>query len=258
MNLPPAEIIALPLAQAIEPFDLHRMFIGDLPWLFTLEIIARTAVMYLYTVVLIRFVARRAIGQLSLVEFLLVIALGSAVGDPMFYPHVPLLHGIAVVTVVVLLNRLVIRLINRSELVETAIEGRPRRLVHEGRMLPGEVREAHLNREKLFAMLRIDRVEHLGQIREAYLEQAGQLTVFRFAGEQERAGLRVTPPWDIEPPRSFRAGDTVDATTMLGCASCGHVRRFDAGQSLGRCEHCDGACWVDAVVEATAPGDGQR
>jgi uncharacterized membrane protein YcaP (DUF421 family) len=88
----------------IQPFDLQRMFLGDLPWWFTAEVIVRTIIMYAYSLLLVRLVSRRAVGQLSLIEFLLVIALGSAVGDPMFYHDVPLLHGMAVVTVVVFLH----------------------------------------------------------------------------------------------------------------------------------------------------------
>jgi uncharacterized membrane protein YcaP (DUF421 family) len=158
----------------IQPFDLHRMLIGDLPWWFTLEVIARTCVMYLYALGLIRFVSKRAVGQLSLIEFLLVIALGSAVGDPMLYPDVPILHGMAVITAVVLLNRGMLLLINRSETMETALEGVPVLLVRDGRMsLPG-LRHAMLNQEKLFEKLRVQEVTHLGEVHQAYLEQGAR------------------------------------------------------------------------------------
>lgn len=73
---------------AIVPFDLQRMLIGDAPPLFFLEILVRTLVIYAYTLLLLRWLGSRTIGQLSTVEFVLVIALGSAVGDAMFYPEV--------------------------------------------------------------------------------------------------------------------------------------------------------------------------
>lgn len=55
---------------------------------------------------LLRWLGSRTIGQLSTIEFLLVIALGSAVGDAMFYPDVPLIHALLVVMVVVVANKL--------------------------------------------------------------------------------------------------------------------------------------------------------
>ncbi len=88
----------------VVPFDLVRMFLGSEPPLFYLEILVRTCVVYLYALVLIRWVGGRGVAQMSTVEFLLVIALGSAVGDAMFYPDVPLLHAMLVISAVVVIN----------------------------------------------------------------------------------------------------------------------------------------------------------
>ena len=86
-------------------FDLQRILFGDAPLLFALEIALRTAIMLVYSMFLLRLLGRRGLAQLSLFEFVLIIALGSAVGDPMFYPNVPVLHGLIVITVVVLIER---------------------------------------------------------------------------------------------------------------------------------------------------------
>ena len=114
---------------AIVPFDLQRMFVGDHPLLFHLEIVVRTLIVYGYSLVLLRWLGSRTIGQLSTIEFLLVIALGSAVGDPMFYPDVPLVHALVVVTVVVLANRGLDILVARSKIAERVIDGEPQELI---------------------------------------------------------------------------------------------------------------------------------
>ena len=79
----------------VVPFDLTRMFFGTDPTLFYLEIVFRICAVYAYALLLIRWIGGRSIAQMSTVEFLLVIALGSAVGDAMFYPEVPLLHALS-------------------------------------------------------------------------------------------------------------------------------------------------------------------
>ena len=89
----------------IIPFDLARMFVGDHPALFYLEIVVRTGIIYLYTLLLLRWIGSRSVAQLSMVDFLLVIALGSAVGDAPFYPDVPLLAAMAVITTVIGINK---------------------------------------------------------------------------------------------------------------------------------------------------------
>ena len=61
------------------PFDLQRMFFGDYPPLFYAEVAFRVVVIYGYTLVLIRWIGGRGVAQLSMVELLLVIALGALV-----------------------------------------------------------------------------------------------------------------------------------------------------------------------------------
>jgi uncharacterized membrane protein YcaP (DUF421 family) len=238
-------------ASNVQVFDLHRMLIGDLPWLFTCEVIVRTVVMYVYVLALIRLLSKRAIGQLSLVEFLLVVALGSAVGDPMFYPDVPLLHGMAVITVIVMLNRGLDFGIAHSEVVERLLEGHPQQLVHTGRILYKGLDAARMGREELFQYLRLQGIEHLGQVRAAYFEQGGHLSVFCHPPHAVQPGLRIVPPWDLDAPTRFTQGQQVEHSLLLACEMCGSVRRFPTLLPLPPCHVCDASTWVDAVLVPT-------
>jgi uncharacterized membrane protein YcaP (DUF421 family) len=232
---------------AIRVFDLHRMLLGDLPWMFTFEVIVRTVIIYVYTLLMIRLLTKRAVGQLSLVEFLLVIALGSAVGDPMFYHDVPLLHGMAVITVVILLDRGLGYSIARHEVMERLLEGKPCMVVQDGMMLPKGLGDAGMNREELFQFLRLQGVEHLGQVRNAYVEQGGHVSVFCYPPQVKRLGMRTMPPWDVLPPLHFACPQLVEHETLLACEVCGRVHQFFAGQKLQPCVSCGSQTWVDAV-----------
>jgi uncharacterized membrane protein YcaP (DUF421 family) len=231
----------------IQPFDLHRMFLGDLPVLFTLEVIVRTVIMYGYTLLLVRWLSRRAVGQLSLVEFLLVIALGSAVGDPMFYPDVPLLHAMAVVAVVVFLNRGLNHLIIQSGRIERLVEGTPVPVVEEGLIQYQNLNQSLIGHEELFEYLRLRGVEHLGVVRQAYIEQGGRLSLFRYSRQQQRPGLRINPPGELAPPLHLQQGTSVEKAGLLACVQCGYVQRFTSGQSLPVCPRCQSPLWTDAV-----------
>ena len=232
----------------IVPFDLHRIFLGEVPLWFALEIAARTAFMYLFALGAVRLVSRRAVGELSFIEFLLVVALGSAVGDPMFYPNVPLLHGMVVIAVVVALNRGVTALVNRNETVERAIEGKPFLLIEDGHVQIESLDDVRLNREKLFELLRVQGVEHLGEVRRAYMEQLGVLSLVRYDPADRRAGLRTTPPWDLDDPDRTEAGERAEAAGPLGCEQCGDVGWFQVGEAVPPCPTCGGRSWADAVT----------
>src|SRR5687768_8186714 len=96
--------------EQIRVFDFQRIFLGDLPLEFALEVAFRTAFMFAFTVILVRLLGKRGMGQLSPFELVIIIALGSSVGDPMFYPDVPLFHAMVVVTVIVISQRALVRL----------------------------------------------------------------------------------------------------------------------------------------------------
>lgn len=144
------------------------MLFGDEPLLFLLEVALITTVVYVYALLLLRWLGSRTIGQLSTMEFLLVIALGSAVGDAMFYPDVPLLHALLVVTLVVVANLDV--LIVKSKAAEDAVDGIPEEAIRDGTVCRAFIDSNTLSINELFQQLRAQGIEHLGEVAHAYVE----------------------------------------------------------------------------------------
>ena len=228
--------------EAITALDLKRMLIGDDPPLFLLEILVRTIIIYAYTLVLLRWLGSRTVGQLSTVEFLLVIALGSAVGDSMFYPDVPLLHAMLVVTAVVVFNKLLDLTIAKSGRAEIIVDGEPREAVRDGVIVRDLIESISMSRYELFQELREHGIEHLGEVRCAYIEKDGEVTVFRQKGPP-RPGLPIVPPFQIEPLKlvSPHAPEAQNAT--LVCVTCGNTH-----DGSDRCSNCDHSEWTLAVT----------
>jgi uncharacterized membrane protein YcaP (DUF421 family) len=147
--------------------------------------------MYLYTLVLVRLLGKRSMAQLSPFEVVIIVALGSAVGDPMFYADVPLIHGIIVVTVVVGLERLIVRLTENNQWLERVVESAPVLLVADGEIVGAALDHEDLSEAELFMALRQNGIEQLGEVRLAYLEPNGHLSVYRT--EKSRTGKSVLP-----------------------------------------------------------------
>lgn len=228
--------------EPVMAFDFGRMLFGEEPPLFLLEIAVRTIIIYAYTLFLIRWIGSRSVGQLSLVEFLLVIALGSAVGDAMFYADVPLLHAMVVITVVVLLDKGLSYLVARKPRLEDAIEGKSVEVVCDGVIRWKALLDLNLGHDELFEQLRLKQVEQLGEVRGAYFETNGLLSVFRHAHGKAPPGLAIVPPWDVEPPREVHSGELPEAGTSFACARCGTVEAEPAG-ALPPCPGCGGKIW---------------
>jgi len=227
---------------SITPFDLHRMFVGDAPPLFLAEVAVRTLIMFLYTVALVRLLGKRGMRQLAPFELVIIIGFGSAVGDPMFYADVPLSHALLVVTMIVGLQQGLVRITQRSEKAERLMEGPVSLIVRDGTIDIEALRKERFARDELFAELREAGVEHLGQVRLAFLESSGSLSVFRFPKGELRTGLSVLP----DTPAVVSLQDFEQGTRFCSC--CG-IR----GETT-ECPECGVVEWAAGV----RPGGGEE
>ena len=149
--------------------------------------------MYAYAIAFSRFVGKRATGQISPFEFILIIIISSAAGDPMFYAHVPLSHGILVLTVVMLLHHGVSLLTDRSERAEDVMEGEPLLVVEDGRVVDAALRSGALSRRELMMLLRQQSVRDVGEVERAFLEPNGKLSVLHASPDSQRQTESTMP-----------------------------------------------------------------
>lgn len=77
-----------------------RMLWGNEPPLYPVEILVRVVTIYVIGVVLLRMMGKRSRRQMTSFDLLIVIALGSAMGDVMFYPQVPVLYSVIVIATI--------------------------------------------------------------------------------------------------------------------------------------------------------------
>ena len=228
----------------ITPFDWHRILLSDeAPPLFLAEVALRAVVMYLLILGALRISGRRGVRQLSLFELTIILGLGSAAGDAMLYHDTPLLHALVVFGVVMGLYVLFNRLTEQLPRFGDWLEGVPVQVVNEGRLCHEALRNERFTLKELFGELRQFQVEHLGQVRRAYLEATGQVSVFFYAPADTRPGLGI---W---PEALKEATEAIAAPGDYACASCGYVATWPPA-ARHECPVCGGGCWVQA---STAP-----
>lgn len=176
--------------------EVSRILFGEAETanvLFFVEIVVRTVIMYLYTIFLARMVGQGGVGQIGPFEFVLVIAVGSAAGDPMLYPEVALFHGILVITVVILLHRATGAILNRHPRLEKRLEGGPLLVVDNGRVMEEKLGAGTLTKRELFALLRDRGVRHTGDVEHAWFEPSGKLSVFMRPDGDRTDGISTLP-----------------------------------------------------------------
>jgi uncharacterized membrane protein YcaP (DUF421 family) len=102
---------------SLEVFKITRILVADTPWHFLLEVIIRSAFMFIFVLIIMRFLGRRATLQLTSFDLLLIIALGSAMGDSIIFPDVAILWSVFGITNIMLFYRIQNSLANKVSLV---------------------------------------------------------------------------------------------------------------------------------------------
>lgn len=225
-------------------FDLQRILIGDLPWLFFVEIALRTTILFLYTMTIMRFLGKRSAGQLTPMDVVVIVALGSAVGDPMFYPEVPLLYGVVVITIVVGLQRLGLYWATNHVGVDQLLKGNASLVVVDGVLDLEGLDHANVSKREIFQMARQRGYRHLGEIHRMYIETDDYPSIFGFDRDEIRPGLPFEPPWEMSSPATSTTGSAVGEDAIAACINCGQTARFKPGDRLTPCPRCHHSEWV--------------
>lgn len=218
----------------------QRILLNDLPITFLLEVVFRTLVMFFVILITLRASGKRGIKQLSIFELVLIIGLGSAAGDPMFYEDVGILPAFTVFVIVILLYISVTRLADKFTWVEKALEGQPVYIINEGIIQVEAFNKSGLSQDELFAELRLLNVEHLGQVRTLLIETSGDFSVLFFADDD------VVPGLPIFPDKLEKKLVIIPSTGDYACFKCGHVRYFESG-ALCVCPVCSRKEWVNTI-----------
>ena len=233
--------------KSFEVFDLHRIFLGDAPPLFLLEIVFRTFIMYAYTVFLLRMLGKREMGQLSVLELAIIISFGSAVGDPMIGVDIPIIYGIVCITAIAFFQIALERLINKNKKVEKFMEGSPNLVVENGSIKVDGLKMDNLSKEDLFRALRVKEVEHLGQVHRAFSETNGQISVLFNSPKRIKPGLPVLPENEIPDSSKIKKQMQVKDPGHYCCSNCGTLKTFDQKTKVPACDVCLGEEWTKAI-----------
>src|SRR5690606_33343494 len=220
--------------------DWHRIFFSDHPYSFFIEILIRTPLMFLAVVFILRLTGKRGVQQLSIFEMVMIITLGSAAGDSMFYEDVGLFHALAVFGIILIAYRLIIYFIAKSEKFEKLLEGEALCLLRDGRMCVNEIGGDAMGADEFFGELRSQSIEHLGQRRYVILEDSGKLSIFYKADHEVKAGLPILPD-DYN-----RKSQKIEQDGLYACARCGYTQMLQPAD-LTNCEYCKNTEWVKAI-----------
>ncbi|GAB3640880.1 DUF421 domain-containing protein [Spirosoma arcticum] len=225
----------------VQPFDWERMLIDQFPWTYLGEIAFRTVFMFLVLLTALTISGKREVRQLSIYELVLLIGLGSAAGDPMFYHDVPLSSAVVVFVVMMGCYKLATYISDRNKPIREVLEGKAVYVIENGCILTENFDREDIGRDEMFADLRAAGIEQLGQVRIAILEADGQFSIFEFSPDEVRPGLPILPR------EISRHTEQINGPGRYACCNCGNVQSFEEPAIRSVCPRCSQPVWVRAI-----------
>ena len=221
-------------------FNWKQLLLGDEEWSFLFETFFRTIIMFILLLTALKLLGKRGVKQLSVFELVVIIGLGSAAGDPMFYKDVGLLPAFIVFTMVVVLYKLVNYFVGKNKKLVHVIEGKPVCLISGGRFAIENFEKESLAQDEFFAELRMESISHLGQVEKAYIETTGNLSIFYYPDQQVKYGLPILP--ELFEQRSQQ----IDAAGTYSCSNCGNTAELTPGP-MHKCSVCKKHKWIRSL-----------
>ncbi len=220
----------------------YQVLFGTEKASFIIEVVLRTLIMFLVIILGLRILGKRGVKQLSVFELVVIIGLGSAAGDPMFYQDVGIIFSVVVFVVIILLYAVITYFVGKSKRLETLLEGKPICLIEEGTFSVENFKKENLSRDEFFSELRLKGVFQLGQIETAIEETSGDISVFFYSEENTKPGLSVMLGSLQNPLRQ------IEKAGLYSCTFCGYTEEKVPGPA-GTCTNCKKEEWVEACTK---------
>lgn len=158
------------------------------------DIVLRTTVVYLFVVAAIRISGKREVGQMSVLELVVILVISDAVQNSMIGENTTLWGGLVAVVTLLSLDFAINWATGRSRQLRNVIEGEPRLLVRDGRLLQKALHQEKIDPDVVRAAIRSHGLTRVDEVRLAVLETDGSISVIPLHDASDRTSNR--PPAD--------------------------------------------------------------
>ncbi len=144
------------------------------PWL---SVCVHTLVIYLFLIAAFRLLGRRHLAQLTVIDLVILIVLGSAVETSMIAGNTSLAAGLISAGTLLLVNRVLTGVLLRSKRLRHLVVGDPILLVHQGQLIEEHLRRTGLTETDLLEAIRERGYDTVDKVKFAVLETDGAIHV---------------------------------------------------------------------------------
>jgi uncharacterized membrane protein YcaP (DUF421 family) len=143
------------------------------------EMIIRGTLMYAALFIILRFLMKRQAGTIGIADILVIVVIADAAQNAFAKEYRSLTEGIVLVLTIVFWDFAMDWAAYRLPRVQRVLQPPPLPLVVDGKMVRRNMRREYITMEELKSQLRLQGVDDLTEVRAAYMEGDGQISVIR-------------------------------------------------------------------------------
>jgi len=148
-----------------------------------IEIVVRTAIIYVLFLVSLRIAGKRELGQFTLFDVALVLLAANALQPAMTGPDQSLTGGLIIIATMFSLNQVIVQARLHIPMVRRLLEFQPTVIGRNGRWVKDELEKQGLDLDDVQAALREHGLVRVEQMKLAVLEEDGSISIIPAEGE---------------------------------------------------------------------------
>ncbi|SHI35225.1 DUF421 domain-containing protein [Pollutimonas bauzanensis] len=146
-----------------------------------LEIVVRGTLVYWFIFLLLRMAGRRDLGSIGISGILLLVLIADAAQNAMAADYKSVGEGMILIATLVFWSVAVDRVSYYVPATRPLLAPQRICLIKDGVMQRRGMRKEYVTEDELMAELRLQGIDDIAQVRRAYIEEAGDVSVLRYA-----------------------------------------------------------------------------
>jgi uncharacterized membrane protein YcaP (DUF421 family) len=153
------------------------------------EMVVRGTAIYWFIFALFRFILRRDIGAIGIADVMMVVLIADAASNGMSGNYSSVTDGCILISTIAAWNYAVDWASFRFPMIRRLAEPPPLLLIKDGKLQRKAMRQELLTTSELQSKLREQGIDDFNEVRAAYLEDSGEISVLRYDGHKPEKPL---------------------------------------------------------------------
>jgi uncharacterized membrane protein YcaP (DUF421 family) len=177
------------VGQLFDPISLSELLIPTVP---LIETFLRGTMIYLALFAMLRFMVKRGgVAGASVTDLLVLVIIADAAQNAMAANYTSITDGILLVATIIFWSYALDWLSYRFRPIRRFVFPHPRKLIENGQFLRENMERELIVEEQLRALLRVQGIEDVGEVKEARIEPNGQISVIPFNDQDKSGGTEI-------------------------------------------------------------------